>query len=71
VQGQDDEEELLRSVALQNAKSILAARQRAEQELVAAKEALREWSEKLTNILESITDGFIATDKEWRLTSPT
>ncbi|HEY0143025.1 MAG TPA: ATP-binding protein [Thermoanaerobaculia bacterium] len=34
------EEELLRSVAIQNAQAILAARQRAEQELVAAKEAL-------------------------------
>jgi PAS domain S-box-containing protein len=37
---QDNEEELLRSVAIQNAQSILVARQRAEQELVAAKEAL-------------------------------
>jgi PAS domain S-box-containing protein len=36
----DDEEELLRSVAIQNAQSILLARQRAEQELIAAKEAL-------------------------------
>ncbi len=36
----DDEEDLLRSVAIQNAQSILLARQRAEQELVAAKEAL-------------------------------
>ena len=36
----DDEEALLRSVAIQNAQSILAARQRAEQELVAAKESL-------------------------------
>lgn len=36
----DNEEELLRSVAIQNAQSILLARQRAEQELVAAKEAL-------------------------------
>ena len=36
----DDEEELLRSVAIQNAQSILLARQRAEQDLVAAKEAL-------------------------------
>ena len=36
----DDEEDLLRSVALQNAQSILVARQRAEQELLAAKEAL-------------------------------
>ena len=37
---QDDEEELVRSVAIQNAQSILLARQRAEQELVAAKVAL-------------------------------
>src|SRR6185295_8619115 len=36
----DEEEELLRSVAIQNAQSILLARQRAEQELVGAKEAL-------------------------------
>jgi PAS domain S-box-containing protein len=36
----DDEDELLRSVAIQNAQAILLARQRAEQELVAAKEAL-------------------------------
>ena len=39
-QEDEDEEELLRSVALQNAKAILLARQRAEQELVLAKEAL-------------------------------
>ncbi|MCU1229974.1 MAG: two-component sensor histidine kinase [Acidobacteria bacterium] len=36
----DTEEELLRSVAIRNAQSILLARQRAEQELIAAKEAL-------------------------------
>jgi PAS domain S-box-containing protein len=36
----DEEEALLRSVAIQNAQAILLARQRAEQELVAAKEAL-------------------------------
>jgi PAS domain S-box-containing protein len=36
----DDEEERLRSVAIQNSQSILLARQRAEQELVGAKEAL-------------------------------
>jgi GAF domain-containing protein len=34
--GDDTEEELLRSVALQNANAILHARQRAEQELIAA-----------------------------------
>src|ERR1700682_46596 len=36
----DEEEALLRSVTIQNAQSILVARQRAEQDLVAAKEAL-------------------------------
>ncbi len=44
---QDDEEELLRSVAIQNAQSILLARQRAEQDLVAAKEALEVRTEEL------------------------
>jgi signal transduction histidine kinase/ActR/RegA family two-component response regulator len=44
VSTSDDEHEqtLLRSVALQNARSILVARQRAEQELLATKEALEE-----------------------------
>ena len=43
----DDEDNLLRSVALLNANSILLARQRAEEELVQAKEALRESEERL------------------------
>jgi PAS domain S-box-containing protein len=43
----DAEEELLRSVAIQNAQSILLARQRAEQELIAAKEALEARTEEL------------------------
>ena len=42
-----NEENLLRSVALQNARSILSARQRAEQETVRAKEALRESADRL------------------------
>lgn len=42
-----DEGELLRSVALQNANSIRIARQRAEQELIRTKEALRESAERL------------------------
>ncbi|HEV7766709.1 MAG TPA: ATP-binding protein [Thermoanaerobaculia bacterium] len=37
---QDDEDQRLRSVAIQNAQSILLARQRSERDLVAAKEAL-------------------------------
>ena len=47
----DDEEQLLRSVALQNANSILLARQRAEEELLRTKEALRESQERLTAAL--------------------
>jgi signal transduction histidine kinase/ActR/RegA family two-component response regulator len=50
-----DEEEELRSVALQNAKTILLARQRAEQDLVQAKEALERKTQELreeTRVLE-------------------
>jgi PAS domain S-box-containing protein len=38
--GDEEEDDLLRSVAIQNAQTILVARRRAEQELVTAKEAL-------------------------------
>ncbi len=51
----DDEEDLLRSVALQNARSILLARQRAE-------EALQKQSEWLRITLASIGDAVISTD---------
>jgi PAS domain S-box-containing protein len=51
----DDEEERLRSVALQNANAILLARQRAERELAAERERLR-----IT--LASIGDAVISTD---------
>jgi PAS domain S-box-containing protein len=44
----EDEEKLLRSVALQNAKSILLARHRAERELIESKEALERKTEELT-----------------------
>jgi signal transduction histidine kinase/CheY-like chemotaxis protein len=70
----EDEDELLRSVALQNAKSIRAARQRAERELVQAKEALeqrtRELSHSLALIratLESTTDGILVIDSAHRV----
>ena len=43
----DDEEKLLRSVAFQNAKSILLARQRADRELLESKEALERKTEEL------------------------
>ena len=68
VETNPHEEELLQSVALQNAASILRARQRAEQELVEAKEALRQSTERITRILESITDGFLVLDSRWRFT---
>jgi signal transduction histidine kinase/CheY-like chemotaxis protein len=68
------EDDLLRSVALQNARSILAARQRAERELVQAKEALeqrtRELSHSLALIratLESTTDGILVIDSANRV----
>ncbi len=51
---EDREDELLRSVAIQNARSILVARQRAEQELVAAKEALELRTAELTRANELI-----------------
>jgi PAS domain S-box-containing protein len=58
----DDEEILLRSVALQNAQSILLARQRAEEELIQAKEWLRV-------TLASIGDAVITTDTAGGVTS--
>jgi PAS domain S-box-containing protein len=58
----DDEERLLRSVALQNAKSIFLARKRAEEELVRTKEWLRV-------TLASIGDAVITTDTEGCVTS--
>ena len=71
----DNEEELLRSVAIQNANSILLARQRAEQELIDAKEALetrtRELAKSLSMMratLESTTDGIIVSDDQGGLT---
>src|SRR5688572_12997186 len=58
---EENEEELLRSVALQNAQSILQARRRAE-------EALRKQSEWLRITLASIGDAVISTDAEGRVT---
>ncbi len=57
----DGEDQMLRTVALQNAKSILQARQRAE-------EALRKQSDWLRTTLASIGDAVISTDAEGRVT---
>ena len=65
----NDEEELLRSVALRNATSILLARQRAEEEMLQAKASLEARTAELARslamlraTLESATDGIIVTD---------
>jgi PAS domain S-box-containing protein len=71
----DQEEKLIRSVALQNARAVLLARERAERELVSAKEALERKSKELEEqreffrvTLSSIGDGVIATNTEGRIT---
>jgi PAS domain S-box-containing protein len=58
---EENEEKLLRSVALQNAQAVLLARERAEREL-------RDSNERITNILESISDAFVVLDREWCFT---
>jgi len=39
-----------------------------EQELLAAREALRRAGERMENMLESLSDGFCAVDHDWRIT---
>ncbi|MES2325034.1 MAG: ATP-binding protein [Pseudomonadota bacterium] len=63
-----DETELMRSVALRNANSVLVARQRAQQELLEARDELRRATKRMEKMLESLTDGFCALDLEWRIT---
>ncbi|HTA66518.1 MAG TPA: PAS domain S-box protein [Xanthomonadaceae bacterium] len=74
--GNESEEEQLRSVALQNARSILKARQRAEEELLEAKETLESRSVELASslammraTLEATSDGIMVTDRERRVTN--
>lgn len=71
----DDEDELLRSVAIQNAQSILAARQRAEEEILRTKVELerrtRELAYSLATMratLESTWDGILVTDERGTVT---
>ncbi|HEY6403927.1 MAG TPA: PAS domain S-box protein [Blastocatellia bacterium] len=54
----EDEEEKLRAVALQNAQTILLARQRAERELIRAKEALEQKTEELAQAKELFQNVF-------------
>jgi PAS domain S-box-containing protein len=62
-----NEEELLRSVALQNAQSILAARRRAEQDLLEAKEALRESEQRLRAMFDQAAVGIAISELDGRL----
>lgn len=71
----ENEESLLHSVTLQNARAIMHARERAERELISAKEALERKSGELAEqreffrvTLSSIGDGVITTDTEARIT---
>jgi PAS domain S-box-containing protein len=71
----DDEERLLRAVAIQNANAILVARQRVEQEVLQAKEALELKTGELAHslamlraTLESTTDGILVTDERGHVT---
>ena len=72
----DTEEKQLRSVLLQTANTILQARQRAEEEMIQAKEALERKTEELAHslammraTLESTTDGILVTDARGNITS--
>jgi PAS domain S-box-containing protein len=71
----DDEEQKIRAAALKNIEAILSARQRAENDLLAAKLALEKRTEELSQqrewfevTLASIGDAVITTDVERRVT---
>jgi signal transduction histidine kinase len=71
----EDEDALLRSAALENARTILEKRQQAERELLATKEALEHRSRQLARALasmqatlESTFDGILVTDGHRRVT---
>jgi len=59
--------ETARQEAPRDAQGVLAARQRAEAELVGPEEALRRATERMENMLESLSDGFCAVDHDWRI----
>ena len=67
---EDPEETELRLVALQNARTILLARERADEELRRTKDALRESQERLTIALAAADTGtfrwtFASNTIEW------
>jgi PAS domain S-box-containing protein len=75
MEANDNEEDLLRSVALQNARAILLARERAEKSLLEAKKELEQKNAEISEqgewfkvTLSSIGDGVITTDTHGNLT---
>ncbi len=68
MEGDEREENLLRSVALQNAQSILLARQRAEQALEQKTAELAHSLAMLRATLESTTDAILVTDEAGKVT---
>ncbi len=75
METQQNEQELLHSVALQTSQSIMHLRQRAEQQLREAKEALEAKTEELAHslavtraTLEATTDGILVVDEQGRVT---
>ena len=75
MEGGEEEEKLLRSVALQTANSVLLLRHRAERELLEAKESLQRRTDELDRslammraTLESTTDAILVTNRERDIT---
>jgi PAS domain S-box-containing protein len=75
MNSEEKEAEELRSVALENARSILRARQRAERDLLAAREVLEQTTRELAAslammraTLESTFDGILVTNSERKVT---
>ena len=75
MKGGGEEDKRLRSVALKNRNAILSARQRAERELLDAKEALERKTEELAHslamvqaTLESTTDAILVTNAQGDVT---
>ena len=62
-----NEDQLLRAVTLQNAQSVLLARQKAERELIEAKEALARKAEQLTAIVQTALDAIITMDHQGKI----
>jgi PAS domain S-box-containing protein len=63
-----DEDLLLRAAAMRSANSLLLARDRAERDMLEARDTLSRSNARMKTVLESITDGLIVLDQEWNIT---